>query len=90
MVFVICAWINVLVNNRRAGDLRRRRAHYDVIVIWNERMLFTIVSKQTAYTFICIELLISVHDDRHFSGDDFITVGPTAMNFFEMNKSCQW
>ena len=29
----ICAWINGWVNNRKAGDLRRYRAHYDVIVI---------------------------------------------------------
>ena len=28
-----CVWINSWVNNREAGDLRRYRAHYDVIVI---------------------------------------------------------
>ena len=28
--FFICAWINAWVNNPEAGDLRRRRAHYDV------------------------------------------------------------
>ena len=28
------AWINGWVNNREAGDLRRYRAHYDVIVMW--------------------------------------------------------
>ena len=30
--FFICVWINGWVNNREAGDLRRYRAHYDVIV----------------------------------------------------------
>ena len=30
----ICAWINGWVNNREAGDLRRHRTHYDVIVMW--------------------------------------------------------
>ena len=30
---LICAWINGWVNNREAGDLRRHRAHYDVIVM---------------------------------------------------------
>ena len=30
---MICAWINVWVNNLEAGDLRRNRAHDDVIVI---------------------------------------------------------
>ena len=29
----ICAWINGRVNNGEAGDLRRHRAHYDVIVM---------------------------------------------------------
>ena len=31
--YFICSWINGWVNNREAGDLRRHRAHYDVIVI---------------------------------------------------------
>ena len=31
--FFICAWINGWVNNRKAGDLRRHRAHYDVTVM---------------------------------------------------------
>ena len=29
-----CAWINGWVNNRKAGDLGRLRAHYDVIVMF--------------------------------------------------------
>ena len=33
MLALICVWINGWVNNREAGDLRRHRAHYDVIVI---------------------------------------------------------
>ena len=32
-VFLICVWINGWVNNRKAGDLRRYRAHYDVITL---------------------------------------------------------
>ena len=28
-----CAWINSWVNNSEAGDLRRHRAHYDVILM---------------------------------------------------------
>ena len=30
MFSLICAWINGWVNNRKAGDLKRHRAHYDV------------------------------------------------------------
>ena len=33
MFSVICSWIKAWVNNREAGDLRRHRAHYDVIVM---------------------------------------------------------
>ena len=32
MFSLICVWINGWVNNREAGNLRRYRAHYDVIV----------------------------------------------------------
>ena len=30
----ICAWINVWVNNREAGDLKRHRTHYDITVMY--------------------------------------------------------
>ena len=33
MLSLICAWINGWVNNGETGDLRRYRAHYDVIVM---------------------------------------------------------
>ena len=33
MFVFICVWINDWVNNREVGDLRRYRAHYDVIVM---------------------------------------------------------
>ena len=42
---LICAWINGWVNNREAGDLRRHRAHYDVII-----MICSVVSDR--YTII--------------------------------------
>ena len=35
MFSLICAGINDWVNNGEAGDLRRNRAHYDVIVMEN-------------------------------------------------------
>ena len=33
-ISLICAWINGWGNNGEAGDWRRYRAHYDVIVMW--------------------------------------------------------
>ena len=34
MFSLICSWTNGWVNNPVAGDLRHRRAHYDVTVMW--------------------------------------------------------
>ena len=34
MFSLICVWTNGWANNRDAGDLRRHRAHYDVLVMW--------------------------------------------------------
>ena len=33
MFSLICTWINCWINNHEAGDLRRHRSHYDVIVM---------------------------------------------------------
>ena len=37
-VSLICVWINGWVNNGEAGDLRRHRPHYDVIVMYQENI----------------------------------------------------
>ena len=37
----ICAWINGWVNNRKAGDLRRHRGHYDFTVMSNFETSFS-------------------------------------------------
>ena len=42
-VFFICVWINAWVNNRKAGDLRRYRAHYDVTVMWPDYMIYLLI-----------------------------------------------
>ena len=34
MFSLICAWINDWINNRKAGDLRHHRYHYDVTVMF--------------------------------------------------------
>ena len=38
MFSLICAKINGWVNNGKAGDLRRHRAHYDITVMYCEHM----------------------------------------------------
>ena len=49
MFSLICAWINGWVNNRGAGDLRRHRAYYDVIVM----ALFLLVAARLADVVCC-------------------------------------
>ena len=41
---LICVWINYWVNNREAGDVRRYRAHYDVIVMKFENCRASLVT----------------------------------------------
>ena len=38
--FFICVWINDWVNNGEAGDLRRYRAHYNVMVMQYEYQIY--------------------------------------------------
>ena len=49
MLSLICVWINDWGNNREAGDLRRYRTHYDVIVMW-----WTISRNNTVFLYIYI------------------------------------
>ena len=46
MFSLICAWINGWVNNREAGDLRRLRAHYDVMVMLAETFVSIYLSNE--------------------------------------------
>ena len=48
MFSLICVWISGWVNNREAGDLRRHRAHYDVIVM-RQRVLCTMLQNVHYY-----------------------------------------
>ena len=43
MFSLTCAWINGWVDNRKAGDLRRNRAHYDVIVMNMSRLILRLL-----------------------------------------------
>ena len=47
MFSLIHAWINGWVNNREAGDLRRHRAHHDVIVIISNYILHEMLDEIT-------------------------------------------
>ena len=67
MFSLICVWINDWVNNHEAGDLRRYRAHYDVIVMekgcyrchhyFSQRHAF--LFHLTGYIYSCLEMCFS-------------------------------
>ena len=72
----ICAWINDWVNNRKAGDLRRHRGHYDIDVmctsmlnvycvsfilkILNDAITWLYMSQVTKLRLSCYLVLLSV------------------------------
>ena len=45
----ICAWINAWVNNRKTGDSRHHRAHYDVIVMFRTAVICRSQSNSKLY-----------------------------------------
>ena len=61
MFSLICVWLNGRVNNRKAGDLRRYCAHYDVIVMHLTKYTHAFVCEQL-YNLRAIYLLIFFKD----------------------------
>ena len=59
MFSLICAPINGWVNNREAGDLRRHRAHYDVIVMHQLQLPFE--PDNHTGILICDAIMISIN-----------------------------
>ena len=58
MFSLICVWINGWVNNREAGDLRRYRARYDVIVMGHD---YFQIRNVVGGCYICYRSLICRH-----------------------------
>ena len=54
MFSLICPWTNGWVNNRNAGELRRHRAHYDVIVMWLAHEANRGMSFVSSYGLFCV------------------------------------
>ena len=59
MFSLICAWINGWVNNCEAGDLRRHRAHYDIIVMFHSALQFMKLAWGTFYSYIDMWVIMS-------------------------------
>ena len=61
MFSLICIWINDWVNNHKAGDLRRNRARYDVIVMCPSYPLTECVAKTFNYRVIRRRIHIQIN-----------------------------
>ena len=64
---LVCAWINVWVNKREAGDLRRYRAHYDITVMVTVCKSRDIMSVVEIIAPICRQGICYNHDDVGWS-----------------------
>ena len=63
MFSLISAWINDWENHREAGDLRRNRAHYDVIV-----MTADISEVNLTYQWV-VEAMYQTNNTEHYHYD---------------------
>ena len=77
----ICAWINGWVNHREAGDLRRHRTHYDVIVMCN-------LGAYDRVIFMRKHSVLSFYITRSFSIIVHIPHGPIPSLFFLLHAIC--
>ena len=56
MFTLICARINGEVNNCKAGDLKRNRAHYDVIVMFSQICWLLVIMSSPNLNSFCSEI----------------------------------
>ena len=75
MFSLICVWINGWVNNRKAGDLRRYHAHYDVIVMNPHKTLDSNYwSFGCKYWYICILWIALIYEFSRVQNCGFVAI----------------
>ena len=84
MFTLICTWINGWVNNGEAGDLRRHRAHYDVIVMGYYIRLGSIrvIQWQLSFKFSSTRLMQSL--------GSWMPLSQFPIAGYQFIKSCTW
>ena len=82
MFTLICARVNCSVNNREAGDLRRYRTHYDVIVMSHE-----ILSRADVMTWKRFPLLVTLARFLESTGyrDQLHKIFSSKVNIWNVN-----
>ena len=88
MFSLICVWINGWVNNGEAGDLKRCRAHYDVIVMGLLRSLRMcsgrpISSRCDVILSVMESQITSISSSCHHDGCRFSNTKQAASSFHE-------
>ena len=73
MFSLICAWLNVWVNNGDAGELRRHSAHYDITIM--EYMYFK------PYAIFQQILDVDKISDRNINVDVFLDIYSIILPF---------
>ena len=64
MFSLICAWINGWVNYGNAGDLRRHRAHYEVIVMTIRNLPCQFKKLVFLWFLLCRKVCANLFEDR--------------------------
>ena len=87
MFTLICARINVWVNNREAGDLRRNRVHYDVIVMMCMCGCKCMHICMHMYVYVYVYVLNSLHCAQALS---YFVLGHRGVNLKHTQQICMW
>ena len=98
MFFFICAWINGWENNRKAGDLRRHRAHYDVTVMDSPHLCtlswrITVYPKKCAHGFVVLCFVVVMQSFIMNSHEVFIHINQgcfAGTGAIVRLPQCQW
>ena len=87
---LVCAWINGWVNNREAGDLRRRhRAHYDTTVMWFHVMTSRLLKAEATYK--VLPVIKNVVPEADINGRAFkLSLSLIPASGTTLLISCQW
>ena len=82
MFSLICPWINVWVNNREAGHLRRHHAHFHVIV-----MVCAIL--QICLSRYALNTTAVINSLEQNDSEDLLLIRPTGICFSEIRIKTQ-
>ena len=95
MFSLICARINRWANNRKAGDLRRCRSHFDVIVMRNVQykwqfgvLLFEALENQRMHNDLVFMIAFSDYKETHWDLNKMVDILQTRiLNIFGGNEN---